>query len=169
MNGCFKKLETKSLKKILIHKRLCARFPEILQNFSECQILWSLCSVVFHALTLKLPIQTSLSVAPKLQVCVRSGEKCQKFWKTSTLSRILFVIANLLSVVNTKCTGQQGGKYNSVLHRPLLPSPKPKLNTVRQQEKSENSLLRLTCWKTVIKPITNICTNANPSLIIHLM
>ena len=28
----------------------CARF-EFLQNFSEYQILWSLCSVVFHALT----------------------------------------------------------------------------------------------------------------------
>ena len=33
----------------------------------------------------------------------------------------------------------------------------------------ENSLLRLTCWKTIIKPITNIYTNAKPSLIIHLM
>ena len=63
---------------------LCARFPEILQNFSERQILWSLCSVDFHALTLKLPIQTSPSVAPKLQVCGRSGEKCQKFQKTNT-------------------------------------------------------------------------------------
>ena len=62
----------------------CAHFPEILQNFSECQILWSLCLVVFHALTLKLPIQTSLSVAPKFQVCVRSGEKCQSFSKTRT-------------------------------------------------------------------------------------
>ena len=63
----------------------CARFPEFfLQNFSERQLLWSLCSVVFHALTLRLPIQTSLSVSPKLQVCVRSGEKCQNFSKTST-------------------------------------------------------------------------------------
>ena len=55
-----------------------ARFPEFWQNFSERQILWSLCSVVFLALTLKLPIQTSLS----LPVCVRSGENCQKFRKT---------------------------------------------------------------------------------------
>ena len=46
----------------------CARFAEFLQNFSELQILWSLCSVVFHALTLESPIQTSLSVAPELQV-----------------------------------------------------------------------------------------------------
>ena len=38
-----------------------ARFAEILQSFSERQILWSLCLVVFHALTLKLPIQTSLT------------------------------------------------------------------------------------------------------------
>ena len=55
----------------------CARFAEFLQNFSGCQILWSLCSVVFHELklTLKLPIQTSLSVAPKLPVCTRSGEE----------------------------------------------------------------------------------------------
>ena len=62
----------------------CARFAEFLQNFSDCQILWSLCSVVFHALTLKLPIQTSLSVAPKLPVYTRSGEKCKQFRKTST-------------------------------------------------------------------------------------
>ena len=62
----------------------CARFPEILQNFSERQILWSLCSVVFHALTLKLPIQTSLSVVPKLPVPLRSSENCPNFRKTST-------------------------------------------------------------------------------------
>ena len=55
-------------------KQGCACFPEFLQNFSERQILWSLYLVVFHALTLKLPIQSSLSVEPKLQVCVRSGE-----------------------------------------------------------------------------------------------
>ena len=61
-----------------------ACFPKFLQNFSECQILWSLCSVVFHALQLKLPIQTPLSVMPKLQVCVLSGEKCKNFRKTST-------------------------------------------------------------------------------------
>ena len=51
----------------------CACFPEFLHNFSERHILWSLCSVVFHALTLKLPIQTSLSVAPKLPVSLCSG------------------------------------------------------------------------------------------------
>ena len=62
----------------------CARFPEFVQNFSERQILWSLCSGVFHALTLKLPIQTSLSVAPKLQVSLSSNEKCENFSKTST-------------------------------------------------------------------------------------
>ena len=60
----------------------CTCFPEFLQNFSERQILWSLCLVVFHALT--LPIQTSLSVAPKLPVSLRSGEKCANFRKTST-------------------------------------------------------------------------------------
>ena len=54
----------------------CALFPEFLQNFSERQILWSLCSIVFHALTLKLPIQTLLYVAPTYTV----------FWCT-TLSR----------------------------------------------------------------------------------
>ena len=37
-----------------------ARFAEFLQNFSERQILWSLCLVVFLALTLKFPIRTSL-------------------------------------------------------------------------------------------------------------
>ena len=37
-----------------------AHFPEILQNFSERPILWSLCSIVFYAFILKLSIQTSL-------------------------------------------------------------------------------------------------------------
>ena len=36
--------------------------------------MWRICSVVFHALTLRLPIQTSLSVAPKLPLYTRSGE-----------------------------------------------------------------------------------------------
>ena len=59
----------------------CARFPEILQNFSKHQILWSLCSVVFHALTLESSIQISLSAAPKLQFCVRSGESVKNSGK----------------------------------------------------------------------------------------
>ena len=54
----------------------CARFPEILQNFSERQIFWSLCSVVFHALTLKLSVQTSLS--PKFSVSLSSVENSGK-------------------------------------------------------------------------------------------
>ena len=40
--------------------------------------------VEFHALLLKLPIQTSLSVAPELQVSLRSDEHCPNFSKTST-------------------------------------------------------------------------------------
>ena len=59
----------------------CARFAQNLQNFSERQILWSLCSVVFHALTLKSLIQTSLSVAPKLPVSLTLAENCRKFRK----------------------------------------------------------------------------------------
>ena len=62
----------------------CARFPEFTQNFSERQILWSLCSVDFHTLTLQLPIQTPHSVAPELQVFVSSLENCPNFSKTST-------------------------------------------------------------------------------------
>ena len=53
------------------------------QNFTERQIVWSLFSVVFHGLTLILPIQTSLSVAPELQGFVSSDEHCQNFRKTS--------------------------------------------------------------------------------------
>ena len=62
----------------------CARFAEFLQNFSERQILWSLCSVVFLAFTLRLPKQLSLSVAPKLPVFLRSGEIYGEFSKTNT-------------------------------------------------------------------------------------
>ena len=59
----------------------CARFADFLQNFSERQIL---CSVVFRALTLKLPIQTSLSVTPELPVSLNSAENCHELRKTST-------------------------------------------------------------------------------------
>ena len=41
-------------------------------KFIERQVLWSLCSVDFHTLTLQLPIQTLHSVAPELQVFVSS-------------------------------------------------------------------------------------------------
>ena len=64
--------------------RGCARFPEILQNFSERQILWNLCSVGFHAFTMRFPIQTLLSMAPKFPVFACSGEKWKKISKTST-------------------------------------------------------------------------------------
>ena len=50
----------------------CTRFAEIKQNFSERQILWSLCSVDFHIFALQLPIQTPHSIAPELQVFVSS-------------------------------------------------------------------------------------------------
>ena len=38
----------------------------------------------FLAFKLRLPIQTPLFVAPKLQECLRSGIKCENFRKTST-------------------------------------------------------------------------------------
>ena len=56
-----------------------ACFLEFLQNYSERQILWNLPLVVFHALILKLPIQTSLSVAPKLQDSFSFRWKLWKF------------------------------------------------------------------------------------------
>ena len=61
-----------------------ARFPEFLQNLSERRILWSLCLVDFHTLTLQLPIQTLYSVTP--EVFVSSLENCPNFRKTSTPS-----------------------------------------------------------------------------------
>ena len=54
----------------------CARFPQFVQNFSERQILWTLCSVDFHTFTLQLPIQTPHSVAPELQVFLSSLQNC---------------------------------------------------------------------------------------------
>ena len=45
--------------------RVHFHFPEFVQNFSERQILWILCSVDFHTL---LPIETLHSVVPELQV-----------------------------------------------------------------------------------------------------
>ena len=52
-------------------------FLNFCKIFSEREILWSLCSVVFLVLTLKLSFQTSLSVAPKLPIFSRSGGNCQ--------------------------------------------------------------------------------------------
>ena len=64
------------------HPSGCASFTEFLQNFSQCQIFWSLCLVVFLALTLKLIVQTSHSASPTLPVffCVQ----VKNFSKTST-------------------------------------------------------------------------------------
>ena len=72
--------------KFTVSKTGCARFAEFVQNFSEHQILWTLCSVDFHTFTLQLPIQTLLSVAPELHVFVSSLEN---FSKTSTPQRRL--------------------------------------------------------------------------------
>ena len=58
--------------------------PDFMQNFSERQVLWSLCSVDFHTLTLQLPIQNLHSVAPELQVFVSSLENSANFRKMST-------------------------------------------------------------------------------------
>ena len=79
----------------------CACFPEFVQNFSERQILWSLCSVVFLTFTLRLPIQTSLSVVPELSVSLSSHEKCPNFRKTST-PLFLYV-----KVQNVKISGKR--------------------------------------------------------------
>ena len=65
----------------------CTCFLNFLQNYSECQILWSLCLVVFHTLTLRLTIQTSLSVVPELQVSLHLGENVKIAGKTSTSRR----------------------------------------------------------------------------------
>ena len=51
----------------------CARFVEILQNCVARQLPGRMCSIVFLAFTLKLPVQTLLSVAPTHSV----------FWRTT--------------------------------------------------------------------------------------
>ena len=74
----------------------CARFPEFVHNFSERQILWSLCLVDFHAFTLQLVIQTLHSVAPELQVFVSSPNNCQNISKTSTPLSPIYLNTNRL-------------------------------------------------------------------------
>ena len=61
----------------------CARFPEIVQNFSERQILWSLCSVDLLALTLKFKLHFLWHLNSKFSV-----EKCENFRKSSIPSVI---------------------------------------------------------------------------------
>ena len=51
----------------------CARLAEILQHFVARQVFGRICLIVFLAFTLKLPIQTLLSVAPT----------CSFFWRTT--------------------------------------------------------------------------------------
>ena len=63
---------------------LCERARDVLVFLKFCKILVSARFCGVSALTLRLPIQTTLSVAPKLQVFVRPGEKCQKIRKTDT-------------------------------------------------------------------------------------
>ena len=69
---------------MLSHSRKHPGVCSFCWNFTERQILLSLCSVDFHTLTLQLPIQTPHSVAPELQVFVSSLENCQNLSKTST-------------------------------------------------------------------------------------
>ena len=53
-------------------------FLKFTQNSTERQVLWSLCSVDFHTLTLQLPIQTPHSVASELpSFCEFTGKLCK--------------------------------------------------------------------------------------------
>ena len=47
-------------------------------------VFLNFCKMLVSALTLKFPIQTSLSVAPELLVSLSSHEKCPNVSKTST-------------------------------------------------------------------------------------
>ena len=61
-------------------------------NFTEDQILWSLCLVDFYTLTLQLPIQTIHSVVPQFQVFVSSLKFSVKWahpWQPLILTRIV--------------------------------------------------------------------------------
>ena len=85
---------------ILVGSQGCVRFPEFVQNFSERQILWSLCSVDFRTFTLQFPIQTLHSVAPELQVFVSSLENCQTFSIMSTPGTPICISADISSLVS---------------------------------------------------------------------
>ena len=91
----------------------CARFPEFAQNLSERRFLYSLCSVVFYALTLKLPIQTSLSVAPKLPVSLSSNQKIVQISgkRTHHMCELPFVLYHYQHIVKTGDTFFYSLKY----------------------------------------------------------
>ena len=76
------------------------RFPDFMLNYSE--ILWKLCSVDFHTLTLQLLIQTLHSVAPELQVFVSSLSNCQtvKISAKRAHPRILLFESGILRLLN---------------------------------------------------------------------
>ena len=59
-------------------------------NFTECQILWSLCSVDFHTLTLQLPFQTQKFCGSELQVFTVRIAKRVKVMFSQRVSLILF-------------------------------------------------------------------------------
>ena len=58
-----------------LQQKGCVHFAEILQNCVVCQFFGRMCSVVFHAFTLKLPIKILPSVAPNLPVSARPDKK----------------------------------------------------------------------------------------------
>ena len=60
-----------------------------------------MCLVVFLTLSLKFPIQNSLSVAPKLPVSLCSCEKYENFRKTST--RLVTLNGTVLSLERVVC------------------------------------------------------------------
>ena len=69
----------------------CARFADLLQNFSERLMLWRLCSIVFLAFTLKLPIQTTFCGAYKISflahqtISRRGSDSSFQFWVVSSV------------------------------------------------------------------------------------
>ena len=58
----------------------CARFPDILQNCVVHQVFGRKCLIVFLTFTPKLPIQTSLSVAPTRSVFWRATQFQKKVY-----------------------------------------------------------------------------------------
>ena len=121
------------------HTLGCVCFPEFFQNFSERQILWSLCLVDFLPLTLKLPIQTSLSVVPNSQfvyvhvknvkisgkqVCIPVGcvpPTCCPYLPACTAQ------GGVCSGVGTVCS-QGGICFVGCIQHTLRQTPPPELN-----------------------------------------
>ena len=98
--------------------RVCS-FAEILQSYTEHQILRRMSSIVFLAFTLKPPIQISLSVASTCSVlwCATQFQQNEHIPATHNILTKLTIHFHCISVSSSIC---ESGSFSSKLESRVL-------------------------------------------------